>query len=56
MISLICFCFIVLITYWFQLADAPSAHAGTIGDKSKAKAKSSDEDKEIEQMLAQLKA
>ena len=39
---------------FFQLADAPSAHAGTIGDKSKAKA--TDEDKEIEAMLAQLKA
>merc|ERR1712055_402952 len=37
-----------------KLADAPSAHAGTIGDKSKAKA--TDEDKEIEAMLAQLKA
>merc|ERR1712154_233632 len=37
-----------------KLADAPSAHAETIGDKSKAKA--TDEDKEIEAMLAQLKA
>ena len=39
-----------------KLADAPSAHAGTIGDKSKAKSKASDDDKEIEAMLAQLKA
>merc|ERR1712179_155924 len=37
-----------------KLADAPSAHAGTIGDKSKTKA--TEEDKEIEAMLAQLKA
>ena len=39
----------------FQLADAPSAHQGTIRDKSKAKSKAADEDKEIEAMLAQLK-
>ena len=39
----------------FQLIDAPSAHQGTLGDKSKAKSKASDEDKEIEAMLAQLK-
>merc|ERR1712154_155815 len=37
-----------------KLVNAPSAHAGTIGDKSKAK--TTDEDKEIEAMLAQLKA
>merc|ERR1712083_876284 len=37
-----------------KLVNAPSAHAGRIGDKSKTKA--TEEDKEIEAMLAQLKA
>ena len=40
---------------YFQLADAPSAHAGTIGVNSKAKIKSSEEDKKIEALLAELK-
>ena len=45
----------LLISLFPQLAEAPAAHSGTIGDKSKAKSKASDEDKEIEAMLAQLK-
>ena len=39
----------------FQLADAPSAHAGTIGVKSKAIQKPSEEDQKIEALLAELK-
>ena len=39
----------------FQLADAPSAHAGTIGVKSKVPTKSSEEDQKIEALLAELK-
>ena len=39
----------------FQLADAPSAHAGTIGVKSKVPSKSSEEDQKIEALLAELK-
>ena len=44
-----------IITYQLQMINAPAAHSGTIGDKSKEKSKPSDEDKEIEAMLAQLK-
>ncbi len=35
------------------MSNAPAAHTGKLGDTTKVK---SDEDKEIEQMLAQLKA
>merc|ERR1711899_5725 len=38
-----------------KLADAPSAHAGTIGVKSKVTPTSSEEDKKIEALLAELK-
>merc|ERR1719490_306233 len=38
-----------------KLADAPSAHAGTIGVKSKVPPKSSEEDQKIEALLAELK-
>ena len=37
------------------MSSAPSAHSGKLGETSKAKVKS-EEDKEIEDMLAQLKA
>ena len=38
---------------YFQLVNAPSAHAGTIGVKPTAK--SSEEDQKIEALLAELK-
>ena len=37
------------------MSSAPSAHTGKLGETAKETVKS-DEDKEIEQMLAQLKA
>ena len=42
---------------YFQMINAPSAHTGKLGDTATTKTKAkSDEDKEIEDMLAQLKA